>query len=252
MSEQLEMVKICKVIEEAESVRTFIFHHKIDFAPGQFIMVWIPRVDEKPFTVSYHTEDEFGITVFRLGEFTKRLYPMNVGDRIGIRGPYGNGFKPGSKACAIGGGVGMAAIVTLAAELDDLVIVQGAKTSASLLYQKRFPNMVICTDDGTEGRKGFPTDYLAELQNKHQFEKIYTCGPEIMMKKVLDFCVSRGVQCEASLERYMKCGIGICGQCVCDGFRVCTDGPVFSGEALSKIDDFGRCSLLKSGKKVHV
>ncbi len=252
MSEQIEMVKICKVIEEAESVRTFIFSHKMDFAPGQFIMVWIPRIDEKPFTVSYHTQEEFGITVFRLGEFTKRLYSMNVGDQIGVRGPYGNGFNVSGKACAIGGGVGMAAIVTLATERDDIVIVQGAKTAVSLLYRERFPNMVMFTDDGTEGRRGFPTDYLSQLQEKHKFEKIYTCGPEIMMKKVLDFCLSRGVQCEASLERYMKCGVGVCGQCVCDGFRVCTDGPVFSADVLSKINDFGRYSLSKSGKKVNV
>ncbi|MGR3177565.1 MAG: dihydroorotate dehydrogenase electron transfer subunit, partial [Candidatus Anammoxibacter sp.] len=219
MNEQPVMIKIEQVIEEADGVKTFMFHKKIDFVPGQFIMVWIPQVDEKPFTISYHDSSTFGITVFKLGEFTTRLYSMEVGNSIGIRGPYGNGFALSDKTCAIGGGVGMASIATLASKIDDLIIVQGAKTDSALLYQNRFPGMVICTDDGTKGSKGYPTDYLPELLRKHKFEKIYTCGPEIMMKKVFDFCQTNRINCEASLERFMKCGIGICGQCVCDGFR---------------------------------
>ena len=93
---------------------------------------------------------------------------------------------------------------------------------------------------------------MHELLSKHKFEKIYTCGPEIMMKKVFDFCQTNRINCEASLERFMKCGIGICGQCVCDGFRVCTDGPVFDSVKLAEMNDFGRYSMLKSGKRVGI
>ena len=252
MNEQPIMVKIEQVIEEADGVKTFMFHRKIDFVPGQFIMVWIPQVDEKPFTISYHDSGVFGITVFKLGEFTTKLYSMEVGNSIGIRGPYGNGFTSGGKICAIGGGVGMASIATLASRVDDLVIMQGAKTASSLLYQNRFPEMVICTDDGTKGLQGYPTNHLAELLRKHKFERIYTCGPEIMMKKVFDFCQTNQIICEASLERFMKCGIGVCGQCACDGFRVCTDGPVFDSSKLVVMNDFGKYSMLKSGKRVGI
>ena len=253
MIKELKVIKIDNVINETDDVKTFLFNHKIDFAPGQFIMVWIPRVDEKPFTVSYHDSNRFGITVFKLGEFTNKLFLMDVGDSVGVRGPYGNGFVLGNdKTCAIGGGVGMASIATLAEKLNNLVMVQGAKTSTALLYQKRFPDMLLCTDDGSKGFSGYPTDYLSELSEKHKFKKIYTCGPEIMMKKVFGFCQTNGISCEASLERYMKCGIGVCGQCVCDGHRVCTDGPVFSGKTLAGMIDFGKYSLQKSGKRVGI
>lgn len=253
MNEELVMMEIDKVIIEAANVKTFIFNQDIDFNPGQFIMVWIPRLDEKPFTVSYHSADSFGITVFKVGEFTSKLYSMKAGSSVGIRGPYGKGFTLNNNACAIGGGVGMASIAPLASKLDDLVIVQGAKTSASVLYRDRFPEMVVCTDDGTEGLKGYPTDHLKDLAGKHKFKKVYTCGPEIMMKKVFDLCSASGLSCEVSLERFMKCGgIGICGQCVCSGFRVCTDGPVFSNTSLSMMKDFGKFSLLKSGKRVTI
>ncbi|MGR3220964.1 MAG: dihydroorotate dehydrogenase electron transfer subunit [Candidatus Anammoxibacter sp.] len=252
MNEQPTMVKIEEVIEEADGVKSFMFHHKIDFVPGQFIMVWIPQVDEKPFTISYHDSNTFGITVFKLGEFTTGLYSMVVGNIIGIRGPYGKGFTISGKTCAIGGGVGMASIATLASKIDDLIIVQGAKTDSALLYQDRFPGMIICTDDGTKGLKGYPTDHILELLRKHKFETIYTCGPEIMMRKIFDFCQANRINCEASLERFMKCGIGICGQCVCDGFRVCTDGPVFDTAKLAEMNDFGRFTMLKSGKRVGI
>ncbi len=83
-----------------------------------------------------------------------------------------------------------------------------------------------------------------------QLRIIYTCGPEFMMYKVYEFCKEHNIQCEASLERYMKCGIGICGQCVCNGQMVCKDGPVFNLNSLNTMSDFGNYSLLKSGKKV--
>lgn len=252
MIKELKMLKIEQVIDESENVRTLMFNQHLDFTPGQFIMVWIPRLDEKPFTVSYHDQDSFGITVFKLGEFTTKLYSMTTGDSIGVRGPYGKGFKLSPGTCAIGGGVGMASIAPLSSKLNDLLIVQGAQTSSALLYQKRFPEMVLCTDDGTAGLKGFPTDHLQALFEKHSFKKIYTCGPEIMMKKIFDFCQANKIGCEASLERFMKCGIGVCGQCVCNGLRMCTDGPVFNTTELATMKDFGNFALLKSGKKVSL
>ncbi len=250
MIKELKMLKIAKVIDEAANVRSFIFNHPIDFEPGQFIMVWIPRVNEKPFTISYHNKEQFGITIFKVGDFTSGLYEMKVGDCIGARGPYGSRFTLSGNSVAVGGGVGMASIAPLDSKIENLTIIQGAKTKSALLYKERFPKMIICTDDGSEGLKGFPTDHLADLFQEKKFDNVYACGPEIMMKKVFDFCLANGVNYEASLERFMKCGIGVCGQCVCDGSRVCKDGPVFSGPALTKIKDFGNRKMLKSGKLV--
>lgn len=252
MIKETKMLRIDEIIEETANVRTFIFHEQIDFQPGQFIMVWIPRLDEKPFTISSHNSKEFGVTIFKIGDFTNKFYSMKVGDQVGIRGPYGRGFALEQNACAIGGGVGMASIAPLFSKLNGLIIVQGAQTASSILYQKRFPEMIVCTDDGSSGHKGYPTDLLPELLKKEKFTKIYTCGPEIMMKKIVDFCKNNKIKCEASLERFMKCGIGVCGQCVCDGLRVCTDGPVFDSSHLNQMNDFGKSALLKSGKRVTI
>ncbi len=222
-------------------------------------MVWLPGIDEKPFAISYLSDDTFGITVLERGKFTKTMQNMQPGEQLGIRGPFGKGFCIPSKinggslnACVIGGGCGMASVTVLIERLQciNTTILMGATTSRSLFFQDRFKDITLFTDDGSEGIMGYPTDILEELHKKHNYEIIYTCGPEIMMYKVYEFCKRHSIQCEASLERYMKCGIGICGQCVCNGQMVCKDGPVFNRESLDNMSDFGNYSLLKSGKRV--
>ncbi len=260
--EQPIILKIDKIIDESEDTKTFIFNHTLDYETGQFTMVWLPGVDEKPFAVSYYGDDFFGISVLARGKFTKYMHGMKVGDKVGIRRPFGNGFGipdnikngDGINACVIGGGCGMASLTTLIDKLQNsnVVILNGATTKSTLLFGNRFKDTILFTDDGSVGEKGYPTDILDDLHKKHRFEIIYTCGPEIMMHKVYEFCKKNNIQCEASLERYMKCGIGICGQCVCDGQMVCKDGPVFDSETLDTMDDFGTYSLLKSGQRVSV
>ena len=259
--DQPVMMKIDKIINESGDTKSFMFRHNLDYKPGQFIMVWLPGVDEKPFAVSYSGDDFFGITVLERGKFTKEMHSMGVGEQLGIRGPFGHGFsfsnniKDGSEnTCVIGGGCGMASLSVLIENLPDnnTTILSGATTKGTLLFKNRYKNITIFTDDGSEGRKGYPTDYLEDLHRKNGYSIIYTCGPEIMMSKVYEFCKKHDIQCEASLERYMKCGIGICGQCVCDGQMVCKDGPVFGSQALNSMSDFGSYSLLKSGQRVTI
>ena len=259
--DQPVMMKIDKIINESDGTKSFMFRHKLDYDPGQFIMVWLPGTDEKPFAVSYLGDDFFGITVLERGIYTKLIHKMEPGDQLGIRGPFGHGYSfpdnitdgKGS-ACVIGGGCGMASVTVLIERLQDNnpTILMGAATSNSLFFKNRYNEITIFTDDGSEGTKGYPTDILEELHNKNGYDIIYTCGPEIMMFKVYEFCKKHDIQFEASLERYMKCGIGICGQCVCDGQMVCKDGPVFDLKALSNMNDFGKYSLLKSGQRVSL
>jgi dihydroorotate dehydrogenase electron transfer subunit len=253
--EQPIILKIDKIINESDDTKTFIFNHELAYETGQFTMVWLPGVDEKPFAVSYYGDGFFGISVLARGKFTKYMHGMKVGDKVGIRRPFGKGFNipsDGINACVIGGGCGMASLTTLIEILQNsnVVILNGATTKSKLLFPNRFKDMITFTEDGSTGKKGYPTDALEDLHKKHRFEIVYTCGPEIMMLKVYEFCKKNNIQCEASLERYMKCGIGICGQCICDGQMVCKDGPVFNSETLDVMSDFGRYSLLKTGQKV--
>ncbi|UJS18412.1 MAG: dihydroorotate dehydrogenase electron transfer subunit [Candidatus Jettenia sp.] len=252
MIEQPIMVKICDIREESPNVKTFFFERKMHFNPGQFVMVWIPLLDEKPFTISYIQENLLGISVLKKGPFTKMFHSKKVGDCIGIRGPYGKGFNLQINSCVVGGGIGMAPLATVIDALPDVTIIQGARNSSEILYQKRFRNMRLCTEDGTMGFKGTTVDLLGEIIKKQHFRKVYACGPEPMLYKVVELCKKYDINCEVSLDRYMKCGFGVCGQCDCSGQRVCVDGPVFTTSELNKMEDFGKITITKTGERVVI
>lgn len=260
MIEQPMMVKICDIIEESSTVKTFFFESNMQFEPGQFVMVWIPLLDEKPFTISYIQKNIFGISVLKRGLFTNALHAKKIGGTIGIRGPYGRGFslQTNSNLCVIGGGIGMASLsavidrlnLTLKVHQGNVTVIQGARTSAEIIYQKRFKNMNLCTEDGSVGFKGTTVKLFGELLKKQRFKQVSACGPEMMLYKVVELCREYCIECEVSLDRYIKCGFGICGQCDCSGQRVCIDGPVFNMEELSRMEDFGKTTMTKTGERV--
>ena len=260
--EQPITVKVEKIIDEAKDIKTFIFKHKLEAKPGQFIMFWLPRINQKPFGVSYLKEDSFGVTVSKVGPFTEEVFKLKENSYVGIQGPYGKEFEiRGTNVVLVGGGYGTAPLAFLADELikknKDVTFIIGAKTKEYLVYEKRFENKKIkimyCTDDGSYGKKGFTTDVLKDIINE-KIDMIYTCGPEIMMKKVIEISDLNNIECQVSLERYMKCGFGICGQCVVDplGIRVCKEGPVFDKEIIKKISEFGEYKRDATGKKIRL
>ncbi len=264
-------VKILEKIPETGRIATFKFALSgVRPAPGQFFMIWVPGVDEIPMSVA--SIDNVGgiyeISVAAVGEATKTLCAKNPGDLIGVRGPFGNGFNLKTKSkdiCIIGGGVGMAAVKPIIPELSksgkNLVVINAARTEGELLYHIAFKKKLIpgktyftSTDDGTCGEKCFGHELLIKLleQQKVKLERVYTCGPELMMRQVLMACKKHGIQLEASLERMMRCGNGLCGLCAMDpsGLLVCKDGPVFATERLDTLTEFGNYTRDFSGKKI--
>ncbi len=262
-NEQPIMLKIENIVEEAKDLKTFVFEYSLNAKPGQFIIAWLPRIDEKPFGVAFQTKNKFAITVSKVGSFTKKMHKLEVGDKIGIRGPYGNGFNiKGRRIVLVAGGYGAAPLAFLADEAHkkgikvDFII--GAKTKELLPYIERMKKAGItthiCTDDGSYGIKGFTTDVLKKILKENKVDMVYTCGPEIMMKFVIGICDEHNIPCEISLERYMKCGFGICGQCCVDptGWRICKDGPVFSKQQARQITEFAKYKRDAAGKKVKL
>jgi len=255
-----EITKIVEVNKENKNIKTIKFIHNKKVIPGQFYMVLIPDVDEIPMSVSYISDNIKGISFKKVGEATEALFKLKKGDKIGIRGPYGNGFKiSGKKILFIAGGTGIAAItpaVKIASEKNIFsTVVIGSRCKEELFFEKVLKKFskecILCTDDGSCGEKGFTTDIVKNIIKKQDFSEIITCGPEIMMKKIIELSGKTSVQ--ASLERYMKCGFGLCGQCtIGDGIRVCKEGPVFEGKHLKKIKDFGLYKKDSSGKKIPV
>lgn len=219
----------------------------LNFKPGQFIMAWLPGIGEKPFSLA----DNDLIVVKNVGPFTSRLFELKEGDYLWIRGPYGRGFEPKGKHIAlVAGGIGIPPLYALAKhyreDFEKITLIYGARSKdefATLDVEKYVDEIVFTTDDGSLGIKGFPTDVLAE--RKDEFEQVYTCGPEIMMAKVLEIMDFKNVQ--VSAERYMKCGIGVCGSCALGKYLVCKDGPVFYGEEL-KETELGKFKRLPDGR----
>ena len=241
---------ITKVVEETPNIRTFFFDTSFELIPGQFVMVWIRGIDEVPMAFSYDN----AITVQKVGPATSALFELDECDSIGIRGPFGKGFdiKMGH-LILVAGGVGAAPLAPLAENAAksgaNITALLGAKTKDELLFRERFEavgEVRIATDDGSEGKHGYVTQLLEDEKN---YDQIYCCGPEIMMKKVLDKVTPSKSQ--FSLHRYIKCGLGICGACCVDGLRVCKDGPVFSGDVLSTTE-FGVYRRNECGERVKI
>ena len=257
-SDQLPfMIKVEKKQIESDNFATLFFNHNLTFKPGQFIMLWIPGIDEKPYTISFHSKKQFGITIEAKGEFSQKAIKLDRGDLIGVRGPFGNGFdiQSSNKIAVVAGGCGMAPLATLVEKLDqNITFIHGAKSREYILYPDRFDNKrLVCTDDGSLGHKGFVTDLLEQkILSDKKFDIVYACGPEIMMYNVFKMCEKYNIPCQVSLERYMRCGFGVCGACVCGNQVVCKGGPVFESTQLRKMDDFNTKALLKSGTDVNL
>ncbi len=257
-------VSITKVVSENDSDRTIFFEDSsMSPTPGQFLMVWLPRVDEIPLSISYLRDGIVGLTIRPVGHATEALAALSLGDLIGIRGPFGHPFHLDSKRpLLVGGGIGMAPLRTLVHQFVDLdleiAVITGARTKGELLFVNELRSLendgvslTVTTDDGSEGVRGFVTSVVEQVMAETTPDTIYTCGPEPMMHSLWHVAQSHGIRFQASLERYMKCGCGICGSCALDpsGDLVCVDGPVFSGKQLSKISEFGSYHRDSTGVK---
>jgi dihydroorotate dehydrogenase electron transfer subunit len=257
-----EIVKITSVIDEAKGIKSIFLGKRIDASPGQFVMLWIPRMDEKPFAIAYLEENSFGLTVAAVGPFSNRLCSMRPGDSVGVRGPYGTSFNlDGTKRVVmVGGGYGSAALALLAADAlklgIEVIFISGSRTKSRVIYEKRLKDIgiekpIITTDDGSYGIKGRTTDILQGILPKEKIDKVFACGPDAMLKRTMEICNAACVNCELSIERYMKCGFGLCGHCCIDplGIRVCVEGPVIDGKTALKLTEIGSYHRVKSGRK---
>ena len=114
-------------------------------------------------------------------------------------------------------------------------------------------NLITTTEDGTAGLQCLVTQPLADLLAKEKFDMIYTCGPEIMVKKIFELTEKNKLPLEASLERLMRCGIGLCGSCMIGKYRVCRDGPVFNAAQLREMqEELGISKLGFDGSSIPI
>lgn len=262
------IVQIDETIAETPTVKTLVFKDTLSYSaqPGQFLMVWIPRIEEIPMSVMINSREGFAaVTIRKFGIGSTSLFERKKGDLIGVRGPYGNRFKlrkEYEKILIIGGGTGLVPLLRLASVAINkkikITIVMGARTKKEVLFEKLTRSMIadtpssliVCTDDGSYGIKGTNVSEMTKIVRNEKFDCVYTCGPELMMKAVVDIANRNSIPVQASLERYMKCGIGICGSCCLDSSLICQDGTIFNGMQLSKMLEFGCTYRDKDGQKI--
>lgn len=211
--------------------------------PGQFFM--LKTLDNSfllPRPISVNDADENTVTfLYRTeGTGTTKISSLREGDELQLFGPLGNGFdveKLKGKIAVVGGGIGIAPLLYLVKSLGkraDAYLGFRDKENLYTLdeFQKHAGKTVVVTEDGSIGEKGFVTDYV----NYSGYDFVVTCGPEVMMNKIMKNCMENNVKCYVSLERRMACGMGVCLGCTVQtkngNKRACKDGPVFSMEEL--------------------
>lgn len=246
---------ITHIRNETPDTKTFririLDQNEFSFTPGQFIQLSVFGFGEAPFSIAGSTnEKELEITVRRIGTVTGALFRKNVGDIVGVRGPFGKGWPIGlmlrRNILIIAGGLGLAPLRSLVhyiilnrEEFGKVYLLYGARTPADLLYKdefntwSRYIDLHLTVDKGDnywKGRVGLVTILLDDVSVDTEDTIALQCGPPIMMHFVSKKLKSLGFPDEniyLSLERLMKCGMGFCGRCTVSGRYVCIEGPVF-------------------------
>lgn len=251
--------------ESSEMVSLFFWDEQCSKAyPGQYAMIWLPEGEEIPMSLSgINTLGKCSLTVKEVGDTTRKLCRIKVGDRIGLRGPFGKGYTLNGKTpLLVAGGSGVASLKPLAEAFIESGIkptfVLGAKTESELPFRSELDKLlgtklVLATDDGTCGFNGFSSQCAEILIQENNFDSIYVCGPELMMVSVYNYAEKIGVPFQASLERFIKCAHGLCGSCAIGPYRVCLDGPVFDSEKLREVKEvFGIQMMDSTGRSRRV
>jgi len=170
-----------------------------------------------------------------VGDVTNALHALKVGDEVGLRGPFGNGFVPeGADHLLVAGGYGAAPMLFLSTALRGRVrAVVGARTKSELILVRALDeggvDVHTTTEDGSQGRQGLVTDVVAPWLALDPPDTLYACGPHGMLSALDALAAASGVRAQLSWEAYMRCGVGLCGSCEHQGRLLCVDGPVLAG-----------------------
>ncbi len=225
---------------------------KGDVKPGQFFEISLPKYGEAPISVSGIGEDTIDFTIRRVGKVTNEIFENYAGDRLFIRGPYGNGFDiqdyKGKELVIVAGGTGLSPVRGVVEhfarhpeEAKKTTLIAGFKSPKDVLFKEDFAFWkekiaVTCTVDtapeGYEGPVGMVTKYIPGLQFEDLENVAFICvGPPVMIKFTVMEILKLGVAEKdiwVSHERKMCCGLGKCGHCKIGSAYVCLDGPVFN------------------------
>lgn len=240
MSQLYQPYKITEIWQENANNKTFVLNGKLDAQPGQFVMAWLPGMQDKPFSLAHTTP--LSLTIAAVGPLSRALHALEAGNLIWVRGPLGRPYRltgqPDDHLLLIGGGYGVAPLRYLAetalAQGYRVSAIVGARRQEDLLLVEAFETLGVVTwvttEDGSAGLKGRVTDAIDPVFESELGRPalICTCGPTGMLRAVAVRGTAEEIPVQVSWEAHMRCGIGLCGSCeVGDGWLTCQDGPVF-------------------------
>ncbi|AJG97675.1 dihydroorotate dehydrogenase electron transfer subunit [Clostridium beijerinckii] len=234
--------KVVSNKEISKDIYKLVVEDDAEIKAGQFYMLklngatFLPR----PISICEKSENKLTFLYAVVGNGTKEFTKLKEDDEISLTGPLGNGFdleKEYNKVALVSGGIGTAPMLELAKKLrkkntdQKIDLYAGFRDDVYLIDElKEYVNeFYISTNTGKNGHKGF----ITEILKPEDYDTVLCCGPEIMMKKVIDMCKEKNVAVYVSMEKHMACGVGACLVCTCktkDGHkRTCKDGPIFDG-----------------------
>ena len=237
----------------------------LEYVPGQFVEVSIAGVGEAPISISSTPTlgDSFELVVRKIGNVTDAIHNLNVGDKVGIRGPMGNGIYPveetkGKNLVFICGGIGLVPqrsfinyVLDNRGDYGDVTVLVGTKNPGERIFHSELEEwtkrddikLLETVDKGDEtwkGNVGVVTTLIPMIENELKDAAVLICGPPIMYKFVLMSLKEQEVSDDRiylNLERKMKCGVGKCGHCQINNYYVCMDGPVFCQADLGNVPE---------------
>lgn len=273
------MSEILEIKQETSSVKSFLLQIPKEASgmvcnPGQFFQLSLPGVGEIPVGISNFDpkKNTLLFCIAKLGVVTSKLHSLEVGDQVGIRGPYGNGFPmqdwKKKNLILVAGGMGLVPLRSVIEdyfrnqnEYGELEVLYGARNSQEIIFKQemkewRMKKKTTCKitidkpEKGWDGNTGFVCNLVDStycdcsevlfhsVSNEKDNTVILIVGPPVMFNTVLDKLNEINFPDESvylSLENHMKCGIGKCGHCNCGSKYICQDGPVFSWKELKSM-----------------
>ncbi len=239
---QLELLSNLEIADGIFDMRLKYMQDDLPVECGQFAHVYVPGKSlRRPISVCDASQNVLRLVYQVKGEGTKIMSKMQAGSDVDVLVPLGNGFKieQDRRYCLIGGGIGAPPMLYTAKQCDNPLIITGFRNESLVILQDDFKSVgetLLCTDDGSAGRKGFVTDLLREKID--EIDEVCACGPTPMLKAVAAVCAEFNKPCQISLEERMGCGVGACLVCAVKVRKngeeimqhVCKNGPVFNAE----------------------
>jgi len=265
-----EVAVIDEIKDEIEDVRTFYFSfenaevgRRFRIRSGQFVMCTVFGAGEFAVSLPFSPEaDRPHLSVRQVGKVTRALHELRAGDKIGLRGPFGNGFPfaelKGRNIVYAAGGIGIiplrSSIVHVLQHREDLgriILLYGARSSKDHMYRymidewRKIPGFEVHVavdraEPGWPGEVGFVHTLIAKAAVPVKDTTAFVCGPPVMFNAVIQELLANGLKDEAiisTLERHMKCGIGKCQHCAIGRTLVCTDGPVYTYKQIKTLGE---------------